>query len=272
MFHTIELPKHTSVYRSYTDVAKREGYWYSINVHDTYGYGSTTGEFRLVKPLKLVDIAHPNFYTILMRIIKDLSKINSNIEKNKALLLFPFGFDDRVFYRDYAKMFGYDAASYNLNPHVHATSLIDFNNRSRLSIHDVDIAFMKFLNAVCGKECDGIVSRVRFPDVIRNGFHTPEIGIFDKSSIEFVKDIPCAGDSETVLRSVKLETPESLKIIDEFNRDMEQFYKSYVPPSYNPYLPPAKLDDVILKQIPFLHTPPNYDNLHHFSCLTLWEA
>lgn len=183
------IPKGTLIYRSYNDESNRNGYWFSLNASETYGYGKRTGEFRILRDLNLIDIIHPSFYKRLKEILRE--KKEKEIEKNTdSILLFPLGFDDTVFYRDFAEQIGIDYKTYPLVPFVHTQSILHFNNRSRLSINQIDIELMKFLKLFFEKDYDGILSDKNFPDIIRNGFHCTELSVFDNSFVEFVREIP----------------------------------------------------------------------------------
>lgn len=193
------VPKNTLVYRSYADDSKKTGYWYALNPNDVRGYGPRTGVFRTTKDLHLIDIQHENFYMNLKNAIKQRIPMIAGLENSCHEILFPLGFDDVTFYRDLAKMYGVDSTNYALVPSVHTHSLLYFNNRSRLSIHEYDTVMMKFLKGVYGMQLDGIISVTSFPDIIRNGMHLPELSVFDKSTIEYMHDYihPLTGGSTT---------------------------------------------------------------------------
>jgi hypothetical protein len=182
------LPKDTIVYRSYNDESSKNGYWFSFDPTNTYGYGRITGEFRLIKDLTLINIAHENFYENLKNILKQATDFNENLKIIHPNILFPIGFDDSLFYRDFVKSAGFDFTNIPLAPHVHTESLLYFNNRSRLSIKKYDIEFMNFLNSLLGNICDGIISEKKFPDKIRNGYQHPEVGLFNSANMEYIKE------------------------------------------------------------------------------------
>lgn len=192
------INKDTIVYRSYSDDSNREGYWFALNKSDVLGYGNKTGGYKVLKNLKLINITHDNFYTILKSSLKVTIQLDPLLYKNAHSILFPLGFDDTTFYRDLAATAGIEPMSYSLAPDVHIASILFFNGRSRLSINQCDTELMKYLQIVFGSTYDGIISDKNFPDIIRNGFHFPEISIFDKSSIEFVGEVarPVFGGAE----------------------------------------------------------------------------
>jgi hypothetical protein len=212
------LQKDTIVYRSYSAEPKRDGYWFAINANDTYGYGSKTGEFRLLKDLKLINIINQNFYSNLKEVIKQISNTFPLIKSLSPLILFPLGFEDDVFYREYAKASGVDHSTFPLVPEIHIDSMLNFNNRSRLSILLNDIELMKFLNLVYGSHCDGIISEKAFPDIIRNGLHFAELSVFDNSNLSYVKDHvrPTLGGGSMITPQVKYVFPISPEETNEF--------------------------------------------------------
>lgn len=191
------LQKTTNIYRSYSDDSKREGYWFALNMNDVLGYGNKTGIYNTVRDLKLINIAHPDFYTFLKETMKSLLPNNPTLLENGHSILFPLGFDDIVYYRELASDAGVNPASYALKPAVHTESILSFNGRSRLSLIACDVELMAYLKMICGSMYDGIISERQFPDIIRNGFHFPEISIFDKSLVNFVSEVvrPVVGGS-----------------------------------------------------------------------------
>jgi hypothetical protein len=205
----ILFPKDTKIYRSFNDDTKREGYWFSLNEVDTHGYGKITAEFVPTRDLKLINISNSNFYDLLKQLIKGVTVTNDKLKEDSHNLLFPLGFDDVVFYRELAESYGVDHRSYKLNPYVHMESLLNFNNRSRLSLHTLDTKFMKFLKPLLSSFSDGIISLKPFPDIIRNGMQFPELSVFDKSVIEYVQDKPrgtaAVGGGSLRLPPLKLE-------------------------------------------------------------------
>ena len=187
---TLVLPKGQLVYRSFKDDSRRKGFWYCINEKDTIGYGSKIAEFRLSRDLVLVDITSNSFYDNLKKLLIDETSKDINLKKEHTMILFPLGFDDIVFYRHAAQSIGVNVNTYPLKPHIHTESLLYFNGRSRLSVHDCDVSLAKFLNNTIGNRYDGIASLKQFPDIIRNGTQHPEVCIFDQTNVEYVRDIP----------------------------------------------------------------------------------
>ncbi len=227
----ILLPKDTKIYRSFTDPSKRTGYWYSLNESDTYGYGSQIGEFKLSRDLRLINLANADFYNILKKLIIDATTLNDSLRQTHYKILYPLGFDDIAFYRDLSKKFGIDSDHYNVDPVIHTESILYFNNRSRLSIHELDVELMKFLKPIVGSSCDGVICLKRFPDIIRNGMQPPELSVFDKSLVDYVQDKPMGG---TVIGGAnfkylpKVNLPEDLakSITKEMDEAIEQVIKS----------------------------------------------
>lgn len=190
MMELIIFPKGTRVYRSFDDNSKREGYWFSLNENDTYGYGSHTAEFIVNRDLRLINIANSNFYNLLQQTLKDASLTNDTLNVDHHGILFPLGFDNIVFYRELAEQYGIDPQAYKLNPVVHTNSLLYFNNRSRLSLNQLDVKLLKFLKSILSSASDGIISLKPFPDIIRNGMQFPELSVYDKSYIDYVQEKP----------------------------------------------------------------------------------
>lgn len=210
----IYVPKGTKVYRSFTDNIKREGYWFSLNETDTYGYGSYTGEFTASKDLKLINITNSDFYNILKQLLKESTATNNSLRTDYHNILFPLGFDDVLFYRELAKLYGIDPNLFALNPMVHSESIINFNNRSRLSIHQLDSKFMKFLKLVLSSVSDGIISLKPFPDIIRNGMQPPELSVYDKSFFQYIQDKPrtvVGGGNSLYLPPLRLDNEQIKK-------------------------------------------------------------
>jgi hypothetical protein len=189
-FVAVELPADTRIFRSYEDPSRQTGYWYAFDASHTYGYGTHTAEFRTTRHLKMIDITHPTFFELLKKAVHEVAVTDPAVAADRHWLLFPFGFDDRTLYKDLLHHAGFVLSPSAFNPHVHMTSLLEFNNRSRLSIHEFDTALVKFLNTIVGDRYDGIISQKPFPDVLRNGMQLPELCVFDKSVVEFVEDLP----------------------------------------------------------------------------------
>jgi len=206
------LLKGSLIYRSYNDISNREGFWFSLDKTDTYGYGSHTAEFRLSRDLVLADITNPLFYEQLKDWLKDLTSRVVDLKQEHPFILFPLGFDDIVFYKDFARLIGIDVDAFGLSPVVHTESLLYFGNRSRSSIRQCDIKMMEILKVIIGTVCDGICSLNKFPDIIRNGMHHPEISVFDNTHLEFVQDVarPVIGGSLTADDSPRILTAMNL--------------------------------------------------------------
>lgn len=147
-------------------------------------------EFKLSRDLVLADITVPSFYEHLKNWLKDATMYDIDLKRDYVYILFPLGFDDTLFYKDFVKSIGFNVDIYPLNPDVHTESMLYFGNRSRFSIKQFDRMFMKFIKNFIGHVCDGICSLNRFPDIIRNGMHHPEFSVFDNASIVFVQDVP----------------------------------------------------------------------------------
>jgi hypothetical protein len=231
--------KGTMIYRSFDDESKRNGFWFSLNSNDTYGYGSKTAEFRLSRDLKLINIINPLFYENLKKILVDVTSRDQSIEREHAPILFPLGFDNIVFYNNFAKkLIGVDTDLFQINPVIHTKSNLYFNNRSRLSIHACDVRLMMFLKSTLGADCDGISSLKEFPDIIRNGMHCREISLFDNSHLEYIRDIPRPVIGGSVIRSTDLLPPLKIDNIylqklrdseQEFQEKMDKITTTYKP-------------------------------------------
>ncbi len=228
------LPKDTLVYRSYSDSTKRDGYWFALKAEDTFGYGDKTAVYRLKKDLKLIDITKKSFYENLKQLIAKETQISPDFKQKQSIILFPLGFEDGVFYRDLAKQYGVDYNAYALNPMIHTESQLDFNNRSRLSIMQFDIEFVKFLKRQLGNVSDGIISLKPFPDIIRNGYQCSEMSVFDMSFVEYVNDTPrvvISGSSKTEQLApifIKTEGNENVQhITKNFDKIYNKFNNNY---------------------------------------------
>ena len=111
------------------------------------------------------------------------------MEQLKPQILFPLGFDDRLFYREFAKEIGLNLSNIKLVPYIHILSNLKFNNRSRCSIHQLDTLLFNIIKGIYEPLYDGIGCLEKYPDVLRNGFHHTEIMIFKPSDVEYTKDI-----------------------------------------------------------------------------------
>jgi hypothetical protein len=190
MIPTFTLPKNSLLYRSYTDKLARIGSWFSTDAIETYGYGTNTGEFNVVRELKILDLSSKSFYDKFIIDLNILIKTNPRLEQLKPQILFPLGFDDRLFYREFAKEIGLDLSNVKLVPYIHVLSNLNFNNRSRCSIHQLDTFLFSILKGLYELSYDGIGCLEKYPDVLRNGLHHKEIMIFKTDDVEYTKDIP----------------------------------------------------------------------------------
>jgi hypothetical protein len=160
------------------------GYWFGFSPSDTFGYGSVTGEFNPTKDLKLLDITNLNFYEDLLQKLKERSIIDPPFNTAKNQILFPIGFTDFDTYHRFAIILG-------LTPHTLPNDIqlklesLYFGNRSRCSVKQLDILLMEFLKHAYPM-CDGIIAETKLPNLIFNGLHHAEIGIFDPSYVNIV--------------------------------------------------------------------------------------
>jgi hypothetical protein len=181
----------------------------------------------------LADITNPSFYENLKNWLKDATFHNAHLKNDHPFILFPLGFDDVVFYRDFAKLIGFDVDSYATNPLIHTESILYFGNRSRLSVRQCDVKMIDFLKSATGHVCDGICSLKQFPDIIRNGMHHPELCVFDKSHILYVQDVPrpviggAITEKSSSLSSLLPPEPPKLSSVSMDNEITNNFCKRF---------------------------------------------
>jgi hypothetical protein len=184
----IILKEGTKLYRSYSNESKKYGNWFSTEVNDTYGYGSNMAEFILKQDVKILDISKKEFYDKFIKDMNNFFSINNEQQHLKPYILFPLGFDDRLFYREFAKDIGLDLSN-KLDPYIHVLSNLEFNNRSRCSIEQLDNLFTSYIKIFYSNEYNGAGCLVPFPNVLNNGLQHKEIMLFDKDIVIFNKNM-----------------------------------------------------------------------------------
>ena len=200
------LPKDTIVYRSYIDETKRNGRWFATDPAHTYYYGPKTASFRLLRDLRMIDIAHPHFYDTLKNILRAATEKDNVLRTIHPLMLFPLGFDDHELYKEMVNKLHIPIEHNPYDVFVHVESHMYFNNRSRLSIYQFDELLVKFLNDTLGDQCNGIISDKYFPNILCNSRHHPEICVFDASHVEYVGEYvrPVAGGADILTATDKI--------------------------------------------------------------------
>jgi len=219
---TIELKKGSKLYRSYNVESGKKGNWFSINAIDTYGYGNNTAEYILKKDIKLIDISKQEFYNRFTNDVKTKFAKDNNLII-KSLILFPLGFDDRVFYKEFAiKFIKLNLSFIELNPEVHIISNLSFNNRSRCSLTVTDNIFSMCIKELYGHIYDGFGCLEQFPDVLRNGFHHSEIMLFNNDNVEYEKDIErvTLEGGSTLLTAINID--------NDFLRENQKKFNEYI--------------------------------------------
>jgi hypothetical protein len=245
MIPTFILSKDSLLYRSYTDKAARIGAWFSTDPTETYGYGVNTGEFKVLRELKILDLSNKEFYNTFIRDLDKLIVLNPHLEQLKPQILFPLGFDDRLFYREFAKEIGLDLSNIKLVPYVHVLSNLKFNNRSRCSIHQLDTFLFNIIKGLYESSYDGIGCLEKYPDVLRNGFHHKELMIFKPSDVEYSKDIP-----RIIMGGSKLSTDipllTAISLDSEYIRETTKLFNEIV--SSDTFVLPTTNTNVIHKK------------------------
>lgn len=227
MIPTFTISKGSKLYRSYTDETARIGSWFSTDATETYGYGAITGEFNVVRDLKILDLSSKIFYDKFILDLDTLIETKPQLEQLKPHILFPLGFDDRLFYRDFAKDIGIDLSNITLVPYIHVLSNLKFNNRSRCSLHQLDTLLFSIIKELYESSYDGVGCLEKYPDVLRNGLHHKELMIFKQNVVEYSKDIP-----RIVMGGSKLtfEIPllTAMSVDSEYIREVTALFNSIV--------------------------------------------
>jgi hypothetical protein len=209
------IPVSIEFYRSADDVSNLNGYWFGIKPDDTFGYGSITGIFHPVRELKLIDITNQDFFNDFMNKLTTHSQIEPSIETLRNALLFPIGFPDMDIYRRFCNNLGIKMFYPPNNIEVELATQF-FGNRSRCSIKSLDIQFMEYLKTIYPM-CDGIIAPVKLPNVIFNGFHHAEIGVFNTNLFNHVGNLPrpmSGGNCECKNELFEQPSPKILTAID----------------------------------------------------------
>jgi len=219
------------------------GEWYSFMPQNTFGYGSITGEFKSIKPLKLLNITKNSFYNHFRDKIIDSSKKDESFNINKMMILFPLGFSDTTIYRKFAKELGI--------PSVPETDLIIeldtqyYGNRSRCSVMELDLQLILLLKDIY-PEYDGIISPIKLPDILKNGFQHSELCIFNRDNIRLIKEIP-----QVLQKGGNMLRPNSIKIVGAISIDND-IIREYVSSmkEYRKTFKPTTNTNVIEEQFP----------------------
>jgi len=217
------IPSSTSLYRSADKADDLPGTWFSLVASDSYGYGSKTGEFRTVKELRLLDITTIEFHTDLIQKINKLSEKNMHVNNNKSTLLFPLGFTDYEIYKEMVKSVLNIPIISPSNIQVDIDSSQFFNNRSRLSIKNLDTNLVLLLNDLYKDIADGIISPRPLPNRIQGGYHLKELFIFNYSYVEYKGEIarPITGGGIYPNQYYNYTNP----FIENFVKDMDNYFK-----------------------------------------------
>jgi hypothetical protein len=221
------LTPETPIYRSVKSREMLLGEWYTFLPEETILYGPITGEFKSKIPLKLLDITKATFYNDVINKIIEYSKTNVFVNANRMLLLFPLGFSDRLLYIKYA-----DSKNISRVPTTDVKIEIEldtqfYGNRSRHSILELDVYLITLLKSIY-PEYDGIVSPIKLPNILSNGYHHSELCIFNKENIELVKELPSVQTGGTMGDPVRIVGAVSLdnEFIRRYKKSMIGFEKS----------------------------------------------
>ena len=224
------LTPDTLLYRSAHTKEKLLGEWYTFVAEDSYGYGSVTGEFKSKKPLKLLDITKNSFYSDVRDRINEYSKINPVINEKKSAILFPLGFPDYTVYIKFAELIPIQKSpSIDINIELDAQY---YGNRSRCSLIAYDLELILVLKEIY-PEYDGIVSPIRLPNTLLNGYQHSEMCIFNKDNIELVKELPRTQSGGTMFSQNPIRILGAISIDSEFTREyvstMKEFHRTFKP-------------------------------------------
>jgi len=228
-FDYILIPDNL-VYRSVRSRDKLLGEWYCFTPEDTLLYGEITGEFKCIRPLKLLDITKNSFYNDVTDKIKEYSKTDSYINEKKMFFLFPLGFPDFTLYKEFAK----EELKFEVSPLVHKSIELEtqyYGNRSRYSQLLLDINLVLLLRVIY-PDYDGIVSPIKLPDRLRNGYQHSEICVFHKDTMELIKELPIAQSggvrSEGGIKILGASNIEN-DVIRELRESMKEFQHTLKP-------------------------------------------
>lgn len=214
------IPTTTKFYRSSRNQTDISGYWFGLTPESTFGYGSITAEFIPKRSLLLIDITHNDFYNDFVNKLKTHSDSNPNIETLQNTLLFPIGFFSSDIYLKFASTIGLTINN-SQNMNVELNSQL-YNNRYRCSVKDIDLLLMDYLKNSY-PNYDGIIANKKLPNLIMNGFHHPEMALFDNTIIKLDRIIQHAMPGGGDLKEIK--TNEYLTAIDFTSPFIEQAKK-----------------------------------------------
>lgn len=201
------IPVTKKFYRSAQSIDNLPGYWFGFTPNDTYNYGNITAEFNPVRELKLIDITSHDFYNEFTNKLLKLSELISTIDEKKDSILFPLGYVNIDTYRNFCNDYNINYAKSLDLPVQIATQFI--HNRSRHSIKEADINLMNYLR-VLYPNCDGIISQVNLPNIVLNGYHHAEIGLFDPNLMSppnIIQRIISGGAKKKIVYAVNINNP-----------------------------------------------------------------
>ena len=222
------LNTHILLYRSVKTREYLLGEWYSFIPEETFGYGTITAEFKCKKSLKLLDITKNSFYNDFRDNIIKYSKSNPILNAKKMMLLFPLGFSDSTLYTKYANELKIPKAD-----SVDFTIELDtqyYGNRSRYSVLQLDLELILVLKDIY-PDYDGIISPIKLPNTLMNGYQHSEMCIFNKDNVELIKEIPRTQSGGNITQKEPVRILGAISLDNEFTREyvssMKEFHKTF---------------------------------------------
>ncbi len=220
-------PQDSIVYRSANTLDKlKNGQWFSFTPNATFGYGSLTGEFKINKKLKLIDICREDFYNDF---INHLNIFNVS-DDDKCFCTFAVGFKNFECYKNYAKSCGFTILD-SVSDEIERMSQF-FGNRSRFSIYELDQTFVDMLYMFFKDHADGFIAKSSLPNKLLNEKHHPELYLFDNTNITFIKTLPQSGgkvvQDEHIIYPIHLDINKMEPKLREayLNMDLTKYNKS----------------------------------------------
>ena len=101
-----------------------------------------------------------------------------------------------------------------------------------LSLMEYDLELILVLKVIY-PEYDGIVSPIRLPNTLLNGYQHSEMCIFNKDNIELVKELPRTQSGGTMFSQEPIRILGAISIDSEFTREyistMKEFHRTFKP-------------------------------------------
>ena len=180
----LTLKEGTILYRgisNFTNHKKNSVLWLSEDLDTALLYGPKIIEYKLVKDLKLINLADLSFHEEYMNILNFIycGSRNDRVDERKLEATIPLGLPNYETQVNYLLSKGVKLNKPQKWSDVHEMYSGFFMKRHRYSTYDRDERMVTHLEPIYGKNYNGYITKIAWPSKLHDGFFNREVCLFN---------------------------------------------------------------------------------------------